>query len=121
VAAKSSIDGQILQQANRWGHVHYLDLQALGLSRSAIAARCAANKLIREHHGVYSVGHSQTTPAARADAAVMACGARAVLSHDSAAALFKLRKWPRVARDQLTAQTRTAADPRAPHDHPHPR
>jgi hypothetical protein len=66
------------------------------LSRSAIAARCAANRLIREHHEVYSVGHSQTTPAARADAAVMACGARAVLSHDSAAALHRLRKWPPV-------------------------
>jgi hypothetical protein len=74
--------------------VRYLDLRALGLSRSAIAARCAGHKLIREHRGVYSVGHSQTTPAARADAAVMACGNRAVLSHDSAAALYRLRKWP---------------------------
>ena len=96
VAAKSSIDGLILQRANRWGHIHYQDLRSLGLSRSAIAARCAAHKLIREHHEVYSVGHSQTTPAARADAAVMACGDRSVLSHDSAAALYKLRKWPRV-------------------------
>jgi hypothetical protein len=96
VAAKSSIDGLILQRSNRWGHIHYRDLRALGLSRSAIAARCATNKLIREHHEVYSVGHSQTTPAARADAAVMACGDRTVLSHDSAAALYRLRKWPRV-------------------------
>jgi hypothetical protein len=96
VAAKSSIDGLILQRANRWGHIHYHDLRSLGLSRSAIAARCAAHKLIREHHEVYSVGHSQTTPAARADAAVMACGNRAVLSHDSAAALYRLCKWPRV-------------------------
>jgi hypothetical protein len=94
VAAKSSIDGLILQRANRWGHIHYHDLRSLGLSRSAIAARCAAHKLIREHHEVYSVGHSQNSPAARADAAVMACGDRSVLSHDSAAALYKLRKWP---------------------------
>jgi hypothetical protein len=96
VVAKSSIGGLILQRTNRWGHIRYLDLRALGLSRSAIAARCAAHKLIREHHEVYSVGHSQTSPAARADAAVMACGARAVLSHDSAAALYRLRKWPSV-------------------------
>ena len=96
MGAKSSIDGLILQRTNRWGHIHYFDLRELGLSRSAIAARCAANKLIREHHEVYSVGHSQTSPAARADAAVMACGDRAVLSHDSAAALYKLRKWPAV-------------------------
>ncbi len=45
---------------------------------------------------MYSVGHSQATPAARADAAVMACGDRAVLSHDSAAALYLLRRWPRM-------------------------
>ncbi len=76
--------------------MHYLDLRALGLSRSAIAARCAAKKLIREHHEVYSVGHSQKSPAARADFAVMACGRRAALSHDSAAALYTLRTWPRV-------------------------
>ncbi len=66
------------------------------MSRSAIAARCAASKLIREHHEVYSVGHSQTSPAARADAAVMACGDRSVLSHDSAAALYRIRTWPKV-------------------------
>ena len=33
---------------------------------------------------------------ARAEAAVMACGERSVLSHGSAAALFGLRKWPRI-------------------------
>jgi hypothetical protein len=96
VAEKSGIDVQILQRANRWGHIHHRRLAALGLTRSTIADRCATGKLIREHHGVYSVGHSQTTPAARADAAVMACGDRAVLSHDSAAALYRLRKWPPV-------------------------
>jgi hypothetical protein len=96
VAEKSGIDVQILQRANRWGHIHHRRLVALGLSRSTIADRCATGKLIREHHGVYSVGHSQTTPAARADAAVMACGERSVLSHDSAAALYRLRKWPRI-------------------------
>jgi hypothetical protein len=96
VVEKSGIDVQIAQRANRWGHIHHRQLTALGLTRSTIADRCATRKLIREHHGVYSVGHSQTTPAARADAAVMPCGDRAVLSHDSAAALYKLRKWPPV-------------------------
>jgi hypothetical protein len=81
---------------NRWGHVHHRQLLALGLSRRTIAARCAAGKLVREHRGVYSVGHSQRTAAALADAAVMACGERSVLSHDSAAALYGLRKWPRL-------------------------
>jgi hypothetical protein len=42
------------------------------------------------------VGHVQRTPIARADAAVLACGERTALSHDSAAALYGLRDWPRV-------------------------
>jgi very-short-patch-repair endonuclease len=53
-------------------------------------------RLIREHVGVYSVGHRQTSPLALADAAVLACGDRAALSHESAAALYGLRRWPRV-------------------------
>jgi putative AbiEi antitoxin of type IV toxin-antitoxin system len=96
VEEKSPIDAQILQLTNRWGHVHHRQLLALGLSRRTISARCAAGKLVREHRGVYSVGHSQRTAAAHADAAVMACGERSVLSHDSAAALYGLRKWPRI-------------------------
>ncbi|HEX5192906.1 MAG TPA: type IV toxin-antitoxin system AbiEi family antitoxin domain-containing protein [Solirubrobacteraceae bacterium] len=92
--AQSSIDGLIRERANRYGHIHYRQLRVLGLSRSAIAARCTAGRLTREHRGVYSVGHSQRTPIARADAAVMACGERAALSHDSAAALHGLRRWP---------------------------
>ena len=51
---------------------------------------------MREHQGVYSVGHAQSSPAALADAAVLACGPRAALSHDSAAALWGLRQWPPV-------------------------
>jgi hypothetical protein len=43
---------------------------------------------------VYSVGHVQRTPIALAHAAVLACGPDAVLSHDSAAALWGLRRWP---------------------------
>ena len=103
---KSGIDVQIRQRANRWGHIHHRQLTALGLTRSTIADRCTTGKLIREHHGVYSVGHSQTSPAARADAAVMACGDRAVLSHESAAALYKLRKWPPVPEISSPRQRR---------------
>ena len=71
-------------------------LRSLGLSRQAIAARCHAHSLIRVHHGVYFVGHSDTSPLATAEAAVLACGDRTTLSHDSAAALWNLRKWPRI-------------------------
>ncbi|HEX5195501.1 MAG TPA: hypothetical protein VFW09_22100 [Solirubrobacteraceae bacterium] len=91
---ESGIDVQISQAANRWGHIDHGALQRLGLARSTIADRCRTGKLIREHVGVYSVGHRQTSPLASADAAVLACGDRAALSHDSAAALYGLRRWP---------------------------
>ena len=58
--------------------------------------RCRTGKLIRVFRGVYAMGHVQRTPIARADAAVLACGERTALSHDSAAALYGLRGWPRV-------------------------
>jgi very-short-patch-repair endonuclease len=73
------------------------------LTRSTIADRARTGKLIREHVGVYSVGHRQTSPLALADAAVMACGVRSALSHDSAAALYGLRRWP--AQPEIVSAT----------------
>ena len=73
----------------------HAQLRKLGLSASAITDRCVMRRLIRVHHGVYFVGHAERTPLARAEAALLACGPRAVLSHDSAAALYGLRRWPR--------------------------
>jgi very-short-patch-repair endonuclease len=94
VVAQAPIDAVIGQATNRYGHIHRATLRVLGLSQRAISARCVAGKLVREHKEVYSVGHSQRSRAAIADAAVMACGPRAALSHDSAAALWGLRQWP---------------------------
>jgi very-short-patch-repair endonuclease len=96
MGSESGIHVQISQVTNRWGHVDIRALTGIGLARSTIADRCQTGKLIREFAGVYSVGHRQTSPLARADAAVLACGDRAVLSHDSAAAAYGLRRWPRV-------------------------
>ena len=96
MANNSHIDQLIGQQATRWGHIDHRELRRLGLTHSAISVRCRTGKLIRVFRGVYAVGHLQRTPIARADAAVLACGERTALSHDSAAALYGLRKWPRV-------------------------
>jgi hypothetical protein len=96
VANNSHIDQVIGQRATRWGHIDHLELRRLGLSHSAISVRCKTGKLVRIFRGVYAVGHVQRTPIARADAAVLACGKRTALSHDSAAALYGLRDWPRV-------------------------
>jgi very-short-patch-repair endonuclease len=68
----------------------------------AIAARTIdswlrSGRLIRVHKGVYAVGYRREDPLAVAKAAVMAAGDGAALSHDSAAALWGLRRWPRDA------------------------
>jgi len=50
----------------------------------------AQRRLHRIHRGVYAVGHARLTLEGRYMAAVLACGQGAVLSHWSAAALWKL-------------------------------
>jgi very-short-patch-repair endonuclease len=65
-------------------------LLAAGLGRGAIAHRVAARQLHRRHRGVYLVGHAPPSFRALARAAILACGDGAVLSHRSAAQLWKL-------------------------------
>lgn len=69
-------------------------LLALGVSRHAIDRRVAGGEWILRYAGVYAVGHRTPGPIAAAAAAVLACGGDAVLSHDSAAALWGLCRWP---------------------------
>ena len=96
VGRKERIDAQISRLASPRGLITNASLREIGLTRRAITDRCAAGRLIRIHQGVYFVGHAERTPLARAEAAVLACGPRAALSHDSAAALYGVRRWPRV-------------------------
>lgn len=85
--------GKISELADRQhGYVARWQLLNLGLSSSAIARR--RDLIPSPHKGVYAVGHLERTPIALAHAAVLACGPDAVLSHDSAAALWGLRRWP---------------------------
>jgi very-short-patch-repair endonuclease len=64
----------------------------LGFSRHWIDHRIAAGRLHPLRHGVYAVGRPHVTPYGRWMAAVLACGPTAVLSHDSAAALWGIRR-----------------------------
>ena len=75
------------------GYITRAQLLRLGLSAAAIGRRVRAGQLIRVHDGVYAVGHVRADAIGRAMAAVLACGPGAVLSHDSAAALWGFRKW----------------------------
>jgi very-short-patch-repair endonuclease len=87
--------------ARQFGHVTRQQLLELGLPSQTIARWIENARLTRVHTGVYAVGHQQHTPIAAAMAAVLACGDQAVLSHDSAAALWGVRTWP--SRPEVTA------------------
>lgn len=74
------------------GVVARRQLTRLGLDRSAIRRRVAAGTLHRLHDGwVYSLAPGPLSKGGRYLAAVMACGAEAVLSCRSAADLWGLR------------------------------
>ena len=85
------------------GHVTRAQLLRLGMHPEVVKLRVRAGRLIRVYAGVYAVGYVRRDPVARAAAAVLACGSGAVLSHDSAAALWGLRRWP--GQIEVTAGT----------------
>jgi predicted transcriptional regulator of viral defense system len=86
------IDGEIARLATRQhGVVTRRQLEALGLTRSAVGRRAVAGQLHRIHRGVYAVGHPVLGRYGRWMAAVLAAGPGAALSHASAAALWEIR------------------------------
>jgi hypothetical protein len=86
-------DQAIAVIANRQGGViARRQLVTLGLSASAIDRRVRSGRLHLVHRGVYAVGHQVLGAVGRRWAAVLACGARAVLSHAAAAAAFDMRR-----------------------------
>jgi len=66
-------------------------LLELGFSAKAIEHRIANGRLHSLYAGVYAVGRPELTQHGRWMAAVLACGPAAVLSHESAAALWGVR------------------------------
>ncbi|HEX7300134.1 MAG TPA: type IV toxin-antitoxin system AbiEi family antitoxin domain-containing protein, partial [Solirubrobacteraceae bacterium] len=77
--------------AHQHGVAARRQLQALGLSRSAVGRHVTAGRLHRIHRGVYAVGHPRLTLHGHWMAAVLAAGPGAALSHASAAALWEIR------------------------------
>jgi very-short-patch-repair endonuclease len=77
--------------AAQHGVVTRTQLLCAGLSRRAIEHRLSQKRLHPVHRGVYLVGHPVPPPLARETAAILACGDGAVLSHDSAAAVWGFR------------------------------
>lgn len=79
----------------QYGHVTRAQLLDAGLGQAALEHRVHTRKLVPIYHGVYAVGAVRDDPPGRAAAAVLAGGPGALLSHASAAALWKItRRWP---------------------------
>jgi very-short-patch-repair endonuclease len=80
------------------GVIRRSQLVALGLGDRAIENRLRAGQLHRIYQGVYAVGHTNLTTEGHYLGAVLACGNHAVLSHRSAAVLWRIcpKRGPRV-------------------------
>jgi very-short-patch-repair endonuclease len=91
------IDGEITALAGRQdAQVARWQLRNLGLTYHSIRWRVDRGLLVESFPGVFSVGHRPTSLHAWAAAAVLACGPGAILSHESAAALWTML--PRLSR-----------------------
>lgn len=94
--------------ARQHGNVTRAQLLSLdgGLGDSWIHRHLRRGVLVRVHPGVYAVGYRRLDQPARAMAAVLACGPGALLSHESAAALWGWRRWPRTPEVTVTRDRR---------------
>lgn len=77
---------------NQHGVVTRNQLIQVGYTREAIDHRIRKGRLHPLHRGVYVVGRPYATDHGRWMAAVLACGDGAVISHSSAAALWRIGK-----------------------------
>jgi len=76
--------------ARQHGVVTAAQIQGCGLSSSATSDWLRAGRLHRLHRGVYAMGHRGLSFEGRWMAAVLALGKGAVLSHRSAAMLWRM-------------------------------
>ena len=92
-----------------------MQLVELGMGRGAIRHRLNCGRLHPVHSGVYAVGHHVLSKHGRLMAAVLAAGPDAVLSHRSAAAVWRVRQSDRLAIEMTVPRK---LQPR-PNLHPH--
>jgi hypothetical protein len=88
------------------GYITRPQLLELGFTDRWIRLRVRKGYLIAVFAGVYAVGHVPRGAIPTAHAAVLACGDGAVLSHDSAAAAYGLRTWPRIPEVTVVKERR---------------
>jgi very-short-patch-repair endonuclease len=118
------VDRWIARLATRHdGIVERRQLIELGLSPAAIDHRVRAGRLIVLYRGVYAAGHGALSKRGRLRAALIAAGPTAVLSHRTAAILWRLtsrmppfvevtvtRKGPRTRPGLIVHETRRPLD-----------
>ncbi len=93
MGAQSASDLEIAALAGaQYGVVAHAQLVERGLTRREIGGRAAAGRLQRLHRGVYAVGHRVLRVEGYWMAAVLACGEGAALSHQTAPAVWDLRR-----------------------------
>jgi very-short-patch-repair endonuclease len=91
------------------GVVTRAQLLSAGVTRREIAARVQSGYLLREHRGVYRVGHRASSTKARYLAAVLAAGEGALLSGRAAAHLLGMLKGTAPA-PEVTARTQRSIE-----------
>jgi very-short-patch-repair endonuclease len=85
------VEQRIVEVAGRQhGLITTEQLISCGMSTSAISRARAASRLHRVYRGVYAVGHTALSLPAKWKAATLSCGQSAVLSHRSAAELWRM-------------------------------
>jgi very-short-patch-repair endonuclease len=90
-AKVDTADTRVARIAGRqYGIVTKAQVLAAGMSSSGVGRRLERGRLHRVHRGVYAVGHTAHSFRSLCMAAVLACGDGAVVSHRSAAALWRL-------------------------------
>jgi very-short-patch-repair endonuclease len=96
----------------QWQHgvVSRQQLLDLGISGQSIKHRVATGRLHPVRRGVYAVGRPQITRYRRWMAAVLSCGPHSVLSHGSAAVLWRIRT-PGTDRIHLSVPARFTGRP----------
>src|SRR5687768_6905523 len=84
------------------GVVTRAQILASGVTDAQIEQRLRTGALLREHRGVYRVGHQAPSIGARYLAAVRACGEHALLSGRAAGHLLGLLRGPAPAPEVTT-------------------
>lgn len=106
-----SVDWVIARLASRQhGVVARWQLLSAGVTVDQIDWRLHSGRLHELHRGVYLVGHRAPPPLAVEQAALLACGESAVLSHRSAANLWNLLPYPASAPAWVTVPPGRNAD-----------